>query len=617
MTPTPDAGAFSRGIRVFPMQTPLRLLRRLDPTRVLLVLAASTTMCSFDATATVIYEVVTVADPGNANDTTGYGGVAYPYEIGRFEVTIGQYCEFLNAIAQLDTHSLFHPSMERDLNIAGIRRSGSSGSYSYQVMGSPNRPITYVSWFDSARFTNWMANGQPTGGQTASTTEDGAYPLNGSITGNAPSINRINPNTSTTPRYQIPTENEWFKAAYYRGGGTNAGYWMQATQSNTLPGNLVGGGLNQANLRLDTYSVTQETTLARDKNYLTDVGAFTSSSSAYGTFDQCGNVYEWNDLNRDPDAYRGLAGGGWYYISSGLFTFGASKGSGGVLVASYEANVGATIGFRLASPVISSIEIDTAAGVWTQSQTGYPVFSGTLPLVKNGPGTLVIDRPNTLAGPTSVGGGQLQLAHTSALSFSRLEPLRGGTVAIASSLHATIGGHLPLAGGLTDVGNGMITVKAGLSTTDLLTAIGSGRGDGSWNGTQGVTSSHAGSSGGTRTVGWLDNGGGSVTFGFAAPGDTNLDWQLDIIDAANLVAGGKFDSGLPATWSEGDFGGDGYVDILDVAWFASTSLFDAGNYNAAGHTQAIAVVPEPSTVCMALAGLACGGYSMWRRRKRT
>jgi len=29
-----------------------------------------------------------------------------------------------------------------------------------------------------------------------------------------------------------------------------------------------------------------------------------------------------------------------------------------------------------------------------------------------------------------------------------------------------------------------------------------------------------------------------------------------------------------------------------------------------------AAVPEPSTYCMAFAGLACGGYSMWRRRKR-
>lgn len=40
---------------------------------------------------------------------------------------------------------------------------------------------------------------------------------------------------------------------------------------------------------------------------------------------------------------------------------------------------------------------------------------------------------------------------------------------------------------------------------------------------------------------------------------------------------------------------------------------------AAGRTAAfsIAVVPEPSTVAAALGGLACGGFSMWRRRTRT
>jgi hypothetical protein len=41
----------------------------------------------------------------------------------------------------------------------------------------------------------------------------------------------------------------------------------------------------------------------------------------------------------------------------------------------------------------------------------------------------------------------------------------------------------------------------------------------------------------------------------------------------------------------------------------------AGNASAAA-SGVIAAVPEPSTYAMALAGLACGGFSMWRRRKR-
>ena len=38
--------------------------------------------------------------------------------------------------------------------------------------------------------------------------------------------------------------------------------------------------------------------------------------------------------------------------------------------------------------------------------------------------------------------------------------------------------------------------------------------------------------------------------------------------------------------------------------------------SAAALTLTVAPVPEPTTFAMALAGLACGGYSMWRRRKR-
>ena len=149
-----------------------------------------------------------------------------------------------------------------------------------------------------------------------------------------------------------------------------------------------------------------------------------------------------------------------------------------------------------------------------------------------------------------------------------------------------------------------------------MTAIVAGRGNGSWTGTSGITSSVAAAdvaSSITRAVGWLDHGDGSLTAAFAAPGDTNLDWSIDILDAANFLALGKFDTGLPATWLEGDFGYDGVVDILDAADFFSTGLFDAGNYNtppgAAGN---VAAVPEPSTWVVFSAGLVALG--VYRRR---
>ena len=245
------------------------------------------------------------------------------------------------------------------------------------------------------------------------------------------------------------------------------------------------------------------------------------------------------------------------------------------------------------------------------------VIAGTGRLTKVGAGTLSLGGVNTLTGSTTVQQGTLQLANGAALASSRVIPLAGGTLALTPYLQTTVGGLAPNAGGLTDVGSGMVTVAGGLSAADMVTAIVTGMGDGSWNGTSGITSTVAATSGGDRTVGWLDNGDGTVTFAFAAAGDTNLDWQVDIIDAANFLAGGKFDTGSPASWNEGDFTYDGVVDILDAASFLSNGLFDAGPYNPpAGQAGAIAAVPEPSALALVLGAVAAAGIAIRSRRPR-
>jgi sulfatase modifying factor 1 len=301
----------------------------------------------------VIYELVPVGDAGNANDTTGYGGVAYEFQIGKYEVTIGQYVAFLNAVAKDDTYSLYSSLMASMQSTAGISRAGTTGSFTYTAIGpigattagadSPtSRPITFVTWFDTARFANWLSNGQPTGGQGPSTTENGAYALNGAISGTAPAMNALNPNTGSIPLYRIPTENEWYKAAYYKGSGTNAGYWDYATQSDVAPGNTIGSGTNQANYAPDgVFSITQSST-SSSQNYLTNVGAFSGSPSAYGTYDQSGNVYEWNDLTGAANASRGLRGGNWNGIALGLSSTNRYA---------FNPSMDFNDGFRLASPV--------------------------------------------------------------------------------------------------------------------------------------------------------------------------------------------------------------------------------------------------------------------------
>ena len=66
----------------------------------------------------ITYDMVTVGNPGNANDTGGTfnGAVNYEYQIGKYHVTIGQYTAFLNAVAVTDTYSLYNANMATNPN---------------------------------------------------------------------------------------------------------------------------------------------------------------------------------------------------------------------------------------------------------------------------------------------------------------------------------------------------------------------------------------------------------------------------------------------------------------------------------------------------------------------
>ena len=286
------------------------------------LLSVAVCMCPLLAHA-VIIDVVAVGNPGNSADTGGFGAVSSSYYISKYEVTIGQYVEFLNAVAVTDANGLWTSGMHSDQNIRGIARSGADGSYSYAAAGpdgtafgqsAANRPITFVSWNNAARFANWMANGQPTtGAQTAGTTEDGAYLIGATVTRQT-----TNPNTGAAPTYALPTSDQWYKAAYYSPVlGGSGGYYNYATQSDASPGNIVGSGSNQANVTVGTTLSLTQLAFASNQNYLTDVGSYSGSSSFYGTFDQTGNASEWTETLGDTTAQALLRGGDWNFTAVG------------------------------------------------------------------------------------------------------------------------------------------------------------------------------------------------------------------------------------------------------------------------------------------------------------
>jgi formylglycine-generating enzyme required for sulfatase activity len=267
------------------------------------------------ARGAVVVQWATVGDPGNSGDTavmkqdgtTGFGSVNYVYNISKYDVTNAQYVEFLNAKdpSGANTLGLYSGSMSSDANVAGINfNAGASPGSKYSVIaGQGNKPVTYVTWYSAARFANWLNNGQGN-----ADTESGAYTLGGNAQ-TPTSVSTRNPGATIF----LPSENEWYKAAYYKGGGTNAGYWTYATQGNSPPisgppastpangANFIGPG--------GTMALTGGPENA-NTNYLSDVGAYVASPSAYGTFDQSGDVFNWNEAFVGTGA-RGIRAGSW------------------------------------------------------------------------------------------------------------------------------------------------------------------------------------------------------------------------------------------------------------------------------------------------------------------
>ena len=187
---------------------------------------------------------VDVGDPDNDADTRydspGYGNVAYLYKIGKYAVTNCEYVLFLNSVDPegINPENIYNSNTSSSLLIgqsipAGIGRNldNDLGSKYFSKSNFANKPVGFVSWFDCARYCNWLHNDKVvynTTNDASNARNTGAYNIGTITNGNA--ITK-----QPSAKYYIPTENEWYKAAYYKGGSEDAGYWNYATQRDSVP----------------------------------------------------------------------------------------------------------------------------------------------------------------------------------------------------------------------------------------------------------------------------------------------------------------------------------------------------------------------------------------------
>jgi len=322
----------------------------------------------------VTVDWVTVGDPGNVADTSGFGAVGYGYRIGKFEFTFGQYMQFLNAVDpdgtnpaslynQIPGYRPFSNSMG-DIPYGGISltMSNAPGTKYGLLPNMGDKPVTSVSWFNAARVANWLHNGAETYSTStagAAAIGNGAYTLGSSIGGGMPARN-------PDARVWIPSEDEWYKAAYYKGGGTTSGYWPYASQANALTPvfcTVTGSGTRDGMSPVTApgyanYNYSCQWNLQPDgfhACHLLTVGT-TGKSSAYGTYEQTGNVWEYVTVS--------FAASGTTVIRGGGFTSGDNTSSTNSRIVNQNGEGNTTwYGFRLATTASSPSpipEIDPA-----------------------------------------------------------------------------------------------------------------------------------------------------------------------------------------------------------------------------------------------------------------
>ncbi|MEZ5329484.1 MAG: SUMF1/EgtB/PvdO family nonheme iron enzyme [Verrucomicrobiales bacterium] len=291
--------------------------------------ASATTVMFGTGASQFTMDFVDVGNPGNADDVTGYGGVSYAYQMGTYEVSRDMITK-ANAPVGDGGGNL-------GITLADMTAFGGNGA---------DRPATGISWNEAARFVNWLNTSQGfhaaynfnTGGANDnialwSSTE--AWQLDGE-----------NLFRHKDAHYFLPSEDEWYKTAYYDGSAST--YFDYATGSDTAPTSVTSGtAAGTAVYGQGLFAGPANVTIA-------------GGLSPYGTMAQNGNVFEWTESaltppNDSSGENRVFRGGVWSNASSTLQSSSSSDSA-----PTFEASSG---GFRVAAIPEPTSSLMTLLGV--------------------------------------------------------------------------------------------------------------------------------------------------------------------------------------------------------------------------------------------------------------
>ncbi len=218
-------------------------------------------------------DFVNIGNAGNAADTTGYGAVPYEYRASTYEIT-------QNAITKATASGM-----------ANVTAGAWTG----------NQPAADIDWYEAAAFVNFL---NTSSGKTVAydlTFSNGSWSMALWSSGQAWTAGGTNLYRNKDAFYFLPSENEWYKAAYYNAAGTN--YFLYPTASNTVP-TAVASGTNA------------DTAVYQFVSFSPAVVNAAGGLSSYGTMGQGGNIWEMNETafdgsNNSPSESRALRGGSY------------------------------------------------------------------------------------------------------------------------------------------------------------------------------------------------------------------------------------------------------------------------------------------------------------------